>query len=191
MRPPARAVAAARGLHAVALAVAVALVAGSCGIGVSGSVPAVTFPPGPAGPSTPVTAAVAQTRQAIAAALAPYSLQLDDADRPFRPSESRLTADAPRAVYQVVLPQELDAGYIVVYEFPDAARAVDAGNDLAGYLGTGAGRVNFPLDAQHTIRQLGTTLIFYTWSPSTSPDPGSPKVAEALATLGIGFAPPR
>ena len=188
-RPP-RAVAVARSLLAVALALGVAAVAGACGIGASGSVPVVTFPPGPAGP-TPATAAVAQTRQAIAAALAPYSLQLGDADRPFRPSESRLTADAPRAVYQVVLPQELDGGYIVVYEFPDAARAVDAGNDLAGYLGTGAGRVNFPLDAQHTIRQLGTTLIFYTWSPSTSPDPGSSKVAEALSTLGIGFAPPR
>ena len=172
-------------------AAAFAIVVGACGIGASTSVPPVTFPPGPAGPTTPVTGAVAQTRQAIAAALAPHSLQLDDADRPFRPSESRLTADAPRAVYQVVLPEDLDGGYIVVYEFPDAARAVDAGNDLAGYLGSGAGRVNFPLDAQHTIRQVGTTLIFYTWSPSTSPDPGSPKVAEALSTLGIGFAPPR
>ena len=91
----------------------------------------------------------------------------------------------------MVLPKDLDGGYIVVYEFPDAARAVDAGNDLAGYLGSGAGRVNFPIDAQHTIRQLGTTLIFYTWSPSTSPDPDSPKVAEALSTLGIGFAAPR
>jgi hypothetical protein len=34
-------------------------------------------------------------------------------------------------------------------------------------------------------------LLVYTWAPSTSPDPGSPKVAEALKTLGIGFAPPR
>jgi hypothetical protein len=160
-------------------------------MGASSSVPAVTFPPEPAGPSTPVSAAVTQTRQAVAAALAPFSLQLDDADRPFRPSESRLVSTAPRAVYQVVLPQDLDGGYIVVYEFADAARAVDAGNDLAGYLGTGNGRVAYPLDARHTIRQVGTTLIFYTWSPSTSPDPGSPKVAEALSTLGIGFAPPR
>jgi hypothetical protein len=69
--------------------------------------------------------------------------------------------------------------------------AVDAGNELAGYLGTGAGRIQFPTDARHTIRQLGTTLIFYTWAPSTSPDPNAPTVATALATLGIGFAPPR
>ena len=78
-----------------------------------------------------------------------------------------------------------------MYEFRDAAAAIDAGNEQAGYLGTGNGRVAFPLDAQHTIRQVGTTLIFYSWSPSTSPDPRSAEVAEALKTLGIGFAPPR
>jgi hypothetical protein len=170
---------------------ALALSVGACGVGATSSGPVVTFPPGPAGPSASVTNAVALTRQAIASALGSYRLQLDNAQRPFRPSESRLTADAPRAVYQVVLPEDLDGGYIVVYEFNDAASAVDAGNDLAGYLGTGAGRVAYPLDARHSIRQLGTTLIFYTWSPSTSPDPGSEKVAEALSTLGIGFAPPR
>ena len=42
-----------------------------------------------------------------------------------------------------------DGGYIVVYEFRDAGAAVDAGNELAGYLGTGNGRVPYPLDAQH------------------------------------------
>ena len=177
---------------ASALAVLVlALSLGGCGLGASGSASTVTFPPGPAGPSASVSNAVGLTRQAIAAALAPVRLQLDNAQRPFRPSESRLTADAPRAVYQVVLPEDFDGGYIVVYEFRDAAAAVDAGNDLAGYLGTGAGRVAYPLDARHTIRQVGTTLIFYTWSPSTSPDPRSEEVAEALTTLGIGFAPPR
>jgi hypothetical protein len=175
-------------LQLLALAVAAAL-AGACGIGATGS-PA-SFAPASVGPAATVTAAVGQTRQAIAGALAPFSLQLDDASRAFRPSESRLVADAPRSVYQVVLPQDPDGGFIVVYEFPDANLARDAGNDLAGYLGSGAGRVAFPIDAQHTIRQLGTTLIFYTWSPSTSPDPGAPKVAEALQTLGIGFTPPR
>jgi hypothetical protein len=182
VRPPPRAVAA-------LVSVALALVVGGCGMAASTDV--ATLPPEPAGSVATVTAAVAQTRQAIAAALAPFSLQLDDADKPFRPSESQLTSTAPRAVYQVVLPQDPDGGYVVVYEFRDATSAVDAGNDLAGYLGTGNGRVAFPLDAQHSIRQLGTTLIWHTWSPSTSPDPGSPQIAEALGTLGIGFAPPR
>ena len=162
---------------------------GACGVGASSTV--VTFPPEQPGPSATVSSAVTQTRAAIAAALAASSLQLDDAKQPFRPAESRSLMSAPRAVYQVVLPQDPEGGYIVVYEFRDAAAAVDAGNELAGYLGTGAGRVQFPLDAQHTIRQLGTTLIFYSWAPSTSPDPGSPETAAALSTLGIGFAPPR
>jgi hypothetical protein len=175
---------------AVALgSLAVAAALSACGIG-AGSSPA-SFEPAPVGPQATVTAAVGQTRQAIAAALAPYRLQLDDADRPFRPSESRLTAAAPRAVYQVVLPDDLEGGHVVVYEFRDADAARDAGNDLAGYLGSGAGRVAYPIDAQHTIRQLGTTLIFYTYSPATSTDPGSRRAAEALSAVGVGFAPPR
>jgi hypothetical protein len=171
------------------LILAAGLVLAGCGIGASSKV--VTFPPPSVGPGATVTPAVAQTRTAIVAALAPFGLQLKDADRPFRPAESARLASAPRAVYQVILPADLDGGQIVVYEFRDAGVAVDAGNELAGYLGTGAARVMFPLDAQHSIRQLGTTLIFYTWAPSTSPDPGSKTIAEALATLGIGFAPPR
>ena len=169
--------------------VACLFVVGSCGIGASNKV--VTFPPSSIGPAATVSPAVAQTRTAIAAVLAPSSLQLDDADRPFRPPESARLASAPRAVFQVVLPADLDGGYIVVYEFRDAGVAVDAGNELAGYIGTGAGRIQFPLDAQHSIRQLGTTLIVYTWSPASSPDPGSKTISEALATLGVGFAPPR
>ena len=165
------------------------LVLVGCGIGASASI--VTFPPQSVGPDATVTPAVAQTRAAIAAVLAPFSLQLKDADRPYRPAESARLATAPRAVYQVILPADPEGGQIVVYEFRDAAAAVDAGNEIAGYLGTGAGRVQFPTDAQHAIRQLGTTLIFYTWAPSTSPDPGSKTIADALATLGIGFAPPR
>jgi hypothetical protein len=176
-------------LASAAAAAALAVSVAACGIGATGS-PA-SFPVQSVGPAATVTAAVGQTRGAIVAALAPLSLQVDDPDQPFRPSESRLTADAPRAVYQVVLPQDPDGGYIVVYEFRDANLARDAGNDLAGYLGTGAGRVAYPLDAQHTIRQLGTTLIFYTFSPSIAQDPGAAKIAEGLATLGIGFAPPR
>jgi hypothetical protein len=171
------------------LGIAVSLLLAACGIGASQNV--VTFPPASDGPGATVTPAVAQTRAAIVAALAPFSLQLKDADRPFRPAESARLASAPRAVYQVILPADLDGGQIVVYEFRDAAAAVDAGNELAGYLGTGAGRIQFPLDAQHSIREVGTTLVFYTWAPSTSPDPGSKSIADALATLGIGFAPPR
>jgi hypothetical protein len=169
---------------------AVALFAAGCGIGAA-EVPRSLPPPASVGPAATVTAAVGQTRQAIAAALGQVQIELVDATKAFRNPESRRLAAAPRAIYQAVLPDDPDGGFIVVYEFRDGAAAVDAGNEYAGYLGGGAGRIQFPIDARQTIRQLGTTLIVYWWAPSTSPDPGSPKVADALATLGIGFAPPR
>lgn len=178
------------GVRVGLIAVAVALLASGCGIGAA-EVPRSFPPPASVGPAATVTGAVAETRQAIAGALAQVQIELTDATKPFRTAESRRLAAAPRAVYQALLPDDPDGGFIVVYEFRDNAAAVDAGNEFAGYLGGGAGRIQFPLDVRHTIRELGTTLIVYSWAPSTSPDPGSPKVADALATLGIGFAPPR
>ena len=175
-----------RGFGVVVVAV---FLAAGCGIGASREV--VTFPPASVGPAATVSPAVLQTRALIAAALAPLQIQLADAKTPFRPGESPRVAAAPRAVYQAVLPTDPGGGQIVVYEFRDTGAAVDAGNELAGYLGTGSGKVQFPVDVRFTIREIGTTLVFYTWAPSTSPDPGSPRVADALATLGVGFTPPR
>ena len=171
------------------LALCLAISCAGCGIGASHEI--VTFPPESVGPAATVSPAVLQTRAVIAAALSSMGIQLADAKNAFRPGESPLLATAPRAVYQAVLPADPEGGQIVVYEFRDAGAAVDAGNELAGYLGTGAGRIQFPDDVRWTIRQVGTTLIFYTWAPSTSPDPASPKIADALATLGTGFTPPR
>jgi len=159
-----------------------------CGIGAAGS-------PGPVptasvGPATTAGAAAAQTRGEISTALQSVAVQLGDATRPYQPAESGRLRNAPRAVYQVVLPDQPDAGWIVVYEFPDSASAVDAGNEEAGYLGTGNGRVQFPLGTQHVIRQVGSTLVLYSWLPSASTDPTAGKVADALNTLGIGFTVP-
>lgn len=163
-----------------------------CGFGANGD-PA-SLPPGPSvGPPANVTGAVAQTRGEIATALASISsvaIPFADASRPYRPPESGRLRDAPRAVYQVLVPDRPDAGYIVVYEFPDAAAAVDAGNEEAGFLGTGPARVNFPRDAQHVLRQVGSTLILYSWSPSDTTDRIPGVVAAVLSTLGIGFSVP-
>jgi hypothetical protein len=168
--------------------VAAALGLAACGIGAN-SAPG-SFVPESVGPPTTVTAAVGQTRAAIAAALGGVAVQLGDATRPYRPAESGRLRNAARAVFQVVLPDQPDAGFIVVYEFPDSGSAVDAGNEEAGYLGTGPARVQFPPDTQHVLRALGTTLILYSWSPSASSDP-SAAVAQALSTVGIGFSVPR
>jgi len=167
---------------------ALAVIVAGCGIGASHEI--VTFPPASVGPAATVTPAVLQTRALIAAALAPLQIQLIDAKDPFRPGESASVAAAPRAVYQAVLPADLEGGQIVVYEFRDAGAAVDAGNELAGYLGTGAGRIQFPDDVRWTIRQVGTTLILFSWSPSDPDASLETSVAGAVNTLGIGFTVP-
>ena len=176
-------------LRRAAIAIATAVLIGGCGIGGGPSAPAP--PAGSSGPGTAVTAAVIQTRTAIAGVLGGTAVQLGNATRPYVPAESARLRKAPRAVYQVTLADQPNAGFVVVYEFSDAAAAVDAGNEEAGYLGTGVGKVQFPPDAQHVLRALGTTLVLYTWSPSASSDPTAASVAAALSTLGIGFAVPR
>jgi hypothetical protein len=178
---------------AAAVLVTATMVVAGCGIGANAT-PA-SLPVASVGPAATTGGAAAQTRGAIAAALATSPVQFGDATRPYRPAESPRLRDAPRSVYQVVLPDHPDAGFIVVYEFPDAAAAVDAGNEEAGYLGTGPARVQFPRDAQHVLRQLGPTLILFTSAPFDPPDSRADEtnaaVTAALATLGIGFAVPR
>lgn len=174
------------GRACLVLAMAVALA--GCGVGAN-STPA-SLPAESVGPATSVTGATAQTRGLIVAALSAVAIQLVDASRPYRPPESARLRDAPRAVYEVPLPDQPDGGYLVVYEFPDAAAAVDAGNEEAGYLGTGPARVNFPRDAQHALREVGPTLILFSWSPSDADATTEAGVASALGTLGIGFTVP-
>jgi len=89
------------------------------------------------------------------------------------------------------MPADPIHGYIVVYEFPDVATAAAAGHDLATYLGSGPGRVQFPSDVQHLIRQLGTTLVIYSWSPSAATDPHEDRIFSDLSTIGVGIDVPR
>jgi hypothetical protein len=161
-----------------------------CGIGASGAT-GPSLPVESVGPSIGTTAAVAEARAAIVAALAGESLQLDDPKVPFRPPESLAFAAAPRGVYQVLLPDDPNHGFISVYEFPDAASAAAAGQEQAAYVGSGPGRVLFPIDTRFVVRQLGTTIVFYTWSPGSSSDPRAADIQPALETLGTGIAVPR
>ena len=168
-----------------------AVVAAGCGIGASSS-GAATFPPltfGPSGGTT--TAAVTETRAAIVAALGAESLQLDEPRVPFRPPEAPRFAAAPRAVYQVVLPDDVAHGFISVYEFPDPPSAAAAATEQANYVGSGVGRVQFPPDTRFVIRQVGTTVVFYSWSPSNATDAQAGDIQTALETLGTGIAVPR
>jgi hypothetical protein len=137
------------------------------------------------------SASIAETRRQVAAALATQNLELIDATEPFRPPESPTLFDAPRGVFQVVLPADPGHGYIVIYEFRDVASAAAAGAELAAYLGSGPGRVQFPPDTQHLIRQVNTTLVVYSWSPANSSDPAEPTIFTSLGTVGTGIAVPR
>ena len=169
---------------------ALALAVAGCGIGAPRG-PVVTPPRESASPEPTVSAAVAQTRLQVAGALATAGFQLLVPTQPFRPPESPLLTSAPRAVFQVALPDDPTHGYIVIYEFPDGASASIAGRQMAGYLGTGNSRVQFPPDSQHVLRQIGTTLVFYSWSPVNSPGPATATIGQVLGTIGQGFDIPR
>ncbi|MFL5680276.1 MAG: hypothetical protein ACJ77B_06715 [Chloroflexota bacterium] len=175
-------------IAAAALVVAVGV--SGCGVGASGS-STVTFPPESFGPSAATTGAVATTRAAIAAALGTKNLQLDDPKVPYRPPEAASFAAARRAVFQAVLPNDQSHGFISVYEFTDPASAAAAGGEEARYLGSGPGRVNFPPDTRFVMRQLGTTVLLYAWSPDNSPDPRTKDIQPALETIGTPIAVPR
>jgi len=171
----------------LALTCIVASVVAGCGI----AAPTDSSAPQPTLALPSYSLAVAETRRQIAAALAVDGLQLQDATRPFQPPEPLAVAIAPRGVFQVVLPNDPNHGYIVVYEFRDTATAALAGRALATFVGSGAGQVEFPPDTQHVIRQLGTTIIAYSWSPANSTDARAPEIITDLSTVGIAIPVPR
>ena len=78
-------------------------------------------------------------------------------------------------MYQVVLPEAPDQGYIVIYDLPDSTAATTAGTDQATYLGTGPGRVQMPIGTHHVIRQLGSTILLYSWIPGGDADERAPR----------------
>lgn len=167
----------------LALAIAAGVVAG-CGTG-DGSV--TTYPPASTGPGRTVTPAVSQTRAALVTALGTERLVLRDVVTPYRPAEGPLLANAPRAVFQVTLPDDPEKGYIVVYEFVDPGRAADAAAEQQRYLATGPAKVQTPMGTVHVIRGVGTTVVIYDWLPQAANDPNAPGIQAALETLGVGY----
>ena len=152
--------------------------------------PSNTYPPASATPNLEVSAAVTQTRASVAEALGDVALTLRDVETPYRPAEAPLLASAPRGVYQVVLPESPDKGFIVIYEFRDAGRAAEAAAEQANYLATGPGRAQWPLGTHHVIRGVGTTVIVYDWLPGSATDPKTPAIETALETVGQPFPVP-
>jgi hypothetical protein len=175
----------------IGLVVAAALALAACGIGASRGTP-VTFPPESFGPSGGVSSAVEQARGELIRALGAAGYQVGDPRIPYRTAESARLAGAPRRVVQVLLPDEPEHGFISIYEFPDPATARVAGEEEAVYLASGPGRVQFQPDTRLTLRQLGTTLVFYAWSPANAVDQErSAGIQRVLETIGTAVAIPR
>jgi hypothetical protein len=175
-----------RGRAGLALAV-VAVALAACG---AVEDPGRTFPVASVGPAMTVSPTVDETRAELVRVLVAHSLQLIDTQTPVRLAESPLLTVAPRAVYQVVLPKDPLKGFIVVYEFSDPGHAATAAAEEQAYLGSGPGRVQTPQGTVTLIRQVGSTIVLYSWLPAASQDPSAPGIQASLESLGIGFPVP-
>ena len=60
---------------------------------------------------------------------------------------------------------------------------------LGGNWASGPGAVQYPRDTQFTIRRIGQTLLFFSYSPQANPDPALPQMAAVLETLGTPLTP--
>lgn len=165
-------------LRLVALAAAVAIVTSACA-----GVTRTTFPPLGSSPA-PVGAQAAATITAVTAALAAAGLPSIDANRQYRPPEGPLLAAAPRSVVQATLPDDPAHGFVVIYAFSSQATARAAADDQATYIESGIGRVQYAPDAHFVLRLLGSTVIFYWWSPGAALDARAQSIEDALLTVG-------
>jgi hypothetical protein len=142
-------------------------------------------PPPGSTPGAPGDAGVA-TKQLVIGALSAAGVPAADSTRPYRPSETPVLIGAARSVIQAQLANDPDHGFIVIYSFPSAVAAENAAFDQAAYVASPAGGIQFPPGSHFVIRILDTAVVFFTWSPGTSPDvEGQQRVEDALSALGI------
>lgn len=173
------------------LALAVFLVAATTLVGCAPSGSVVVPTPAPTvGPARTVGPAVVQTRADLVRALGGRNLVLRDSQSPFRPPEDGRFTTTPRALYQVILPQAPQEGFIVVYEFADPTAAAEAAAAQAAYLATGPAKVQSAFGARHILRLVGSTVVMYSWVPAGAEDPLQPDIQVALETLGTAVPVP-
>jgi len=151
------------------------------GIGIRGTGPAPTM--------ASTGEAAARTHDEVKTALEAVAFQVQDPQTPYRPGESAALIDVPRRLLQVILPDDPDKGYVVVYELPTNGDADRAGKEFLAYLRSGTGAIGYPRDAQFVLQRVGRTLVFFEWSPEVSPDPRVADMAATLATVGTAIQP--
>jgi hypothetical protein len=165
---------------AAAFLVVGGLIAGCVG-GAPAAPPSGPLPTAQSSPSAAVEATLAQLDGALRA----HGLFVESTLTAVRPAEPPSFAGVPRRPFHALLPDDPAGGYFLVYEFPGAALAADGGRDLAAYIASGPGRVQYAPDVRFVLRQVGSTLVFYPWSPASSPDRRTPELAAALASVGM------
>lgn len=135
-------------------------------------------------PQASYSAGVAAAVTAVRAALGTAGIPLFPPSEPVRPSEPATLMEAPRAVLQAGI-NESKAGYVVIYQLPDAPAAQVAATALADHLGSGFGQTNFTVDTQFHVAVLDSAVVFTWWSRETAADD---ELAEAAFTAigGVG-----
>ena len=121
-------------------------------------------------PAASASASMTATASQIGASLRAAGLLSAVASVPYRPAESP-TLTRRRGSCSRPPPGDDRQGFVVIYDFPDAGRAYAAGPRWPTTSRTGPGRVQFPNDASFVMRQVGSTLVFYTWTDSDAPEP--------------------
>jgi hypothetical protein len=124
------------------------------------------------------------TIEELEVAVAALDRRIAVEQRPYRPSEPQSLLLMPRAVLRADL-ADPDDGFVVVYDTADAREAAVQGRELADYLGSGFGQTNFAVDTQFSVRTVGDTIVFTTWSRRRSSDPDQAEaVFDVIATVG-------
>jgi hypothetical protein len=122
--------------------------------------------------ATPVASlgsALAATSRLISDALGAAGYRVGPPVVPYRPSEPASLTQVPRTVLQAQV-GDPDLGYVVIYQLADSAEAGVRATELAGYLGSGFGQTNFPVDAQFSVAQADSTVIMTWWSRERADD---------------------
>ncbi len=169
----------------VSIALVFAVGVAACG----GPTTRTTFPP-PGVTPQPAGEATAAARAEVVGALAELGLQATDAGQAYRPPEGPLLAAAPRTVLQAGLPDDPTHGQIVIYAFGSAPEAGDAARDHAAYVSSGPGRIQYPPGTRFVLRVVGSTVVFFHWSPNVSTDERTRNIEDALLRIGSGVPVP-
>jgi hypothetical protein len=172
----------ARRLRLAAICLASLTLVVACGHGFEagglGTVPGAETPRASAG--TIEAGTVAALRQALSIG----HLDLEPATRPYQPAQPAGLISVPRAAYQVRL-SDPEGGVLLVYTFADPDAARGGAQELADYLSSSPGKINFAGDTLFHVAHLGSTVILTWFSPSQSADPEAARGAfDLVSTVG-------